>query len=185
MAFPVLLFMIALASTAGDAAERHHASGSSRQGVLTLVIVLGLFGWFYPARIVRAQVLSLREKEFVEAARMIGASDWKIIRSHLLPHLVAPIIVYSTLMVAHEHPGRGRPVVPRPRDPAADRELGQPALHGAGLLPDPAVADGLARASPCCSRRSRSTCSATVCATRSTRAPARARVVAVGAPASV
>ena len=45
-------------------------------------------------------MLSLREKEFVEAARMIGASDWRIIRSHLLPHLVAPIIVYSTLIVA-------------------------------------------------------------------------------------
>ena len=48
----------------------------------------------------RAQVLSLREKEFVEAARMTGASDMRIIRSHILPHLVAPIIVYSTLVVA-------------------------------------------------------------------------------------
>src|SRR5262249_31322859 len=48
----------------------------------------------------RAQVLSLREKEFIEAARMVGASDQRIIRSHLLPHLVAPIIVYSTLVVA-------------------------------------------------------------------------------------
>jgi len=45
-------------------------------------------------------VLSLREKEFVEAARMIGASDWRIIRSHIVPHLVAPIIVFSTLQVA-------------------------------------------------------------------------------------
>jgi ABC-type dipeptide/oligopeptide/nickel transport system permease subunit len=67
---------------------------------LTLVLVLGLFSWFYPARIIRAQVLSLREKEFVEAARMVGASDARIIRSHLLPHLVAPIIVYSTLVIA-------------------------------------------------------------------------------------
>ena len=69
-------------------------------GVVTLVLIFGIFGWFYPARIVRAQVLSLREKEFIEAARMVGASDWRIIRSHLLPHLVAPIIVYSTLIVA-------------------------------------------------------------------------------------
>ena len=68
--------------------------------MVTLVLVLGFFGWFYPARIMRAQVLSLREKEFIEAARMVGASDWRIIRSHLLPHLVAPIIVYSTLTVA-------------------------------------------------------------------------------------
>jgi ABC-type dipeptide/oligopeptide/nickel transport system permease subunit len=69
-------------------------------GVVTLVLVLGFFGWFYPARIVRAQVLSLREKEFIEAARMVGANDWRIIRSHLLPHLVAPIIVLSTITVA-------------------------------------------------------------------------------------
>jgi ABC-type dipeptide/oligopeptide/nickel transport system permease subunit len=62
--------------------------------------VFTLLGWFYPCRIIRAQVLSLREKEFVEAARMVGASDWRIIRSHLLPHLVAPIIVFSTLIVA-------------------------------------------------------------------------------------
>jgi peptide/nickel transport system permease protein len=44
-------------------------------------------------------VLSLREKEFIEAALMTGASDWRIIRSHLMPHLVAPIIVYSTLII--------------------------------------------------------------------------------------
>ena len=52
--------------------------------------MFSIFGWFYPARIVRAQLLSIREKEFIEAARMIGASDWRIIRSHVLPHLVAP-----------------------------------------------------------------------------------------------
>jgi peptide/nickel transport system permease protein len=49
---------------------------------------------------VRAQVLSLREKEFVEAARMVGASNWRIMRSHLLPHLTGTIIVYATLTVA-------------------------------------------------------------------------------------
>ena len=70
------------------------------KGVLTLVLVFWVFGWFYPARIMRAKVLSLREKEFVEAALMTGASDLRIIRSHLMPHLAAPIIVYSTLVVA-------------------------------------------------------------------------------------
>jgi ABC-type dipeptide/oligopeptide/nickel transport system permease subunit len=99
MAFPVLLFVIALASTAG-ARLNGITFGFLGQGVFTLVVVLGIFGWFYPARIVRAQVLSLREKEFVEAARMIGTNDARIIRSHILPHLVAPIIVYSTLVVA-------------------------------------------------------------------------------------
>jgi ABC-type dipeptide/oligopeptide/nickel transport system permease subunit len=99
MAFPLLLFVIALAATAGDRLN-DITLGIFQPGVITLVLIGGIFGWFYPARIVRAQVLSLREKEFVEAARMVGSSDWRIIRSHLLPHLVAPIIVYSTLIVA-------------------------------------------------------------------------------------
>ena len=100
MAFPFLLFVVALSSTVGQRLNNITFGGLIGNGVFTLVIVIGLFSWFYPARIVRAQVLSLREKEFVEAARMVGASDLRIIRSHLLPHLVAPIIVYSTLIVA-------------------------------------------------------------------------------------
>jgi peptide/nickel transport system permease protein len=99
MAFPILLFIIALASTAGPTLNAI-TLGFLGNGVFTLIIVFGVFGWFYPARVVRAQVLSLREKEFVEAARMVGASDSKIIRSHLLPHLVAPIIVLATISVA-------------------------------------------------------------------------------------
>ena len=99
MAFPQLLLIIALAATAGDRLS-NITFGIFPRGVITLVLVLGIFGWFFPARIVRAQVLSLREKEFIEAARMVGSSDWRIIRSHLLPHLVGPIIVYSTLIVA-------------------------------------------------------------------------------------
>jgi peptide/nickel transport system permease protein len=100
MAFPLLLFAIALASTVGDRLNSVTLGGLFRPGVISLVIVIGAFSWFYPARIIRAQVLSLREKEFVEAARMVGAGDLRIMRSHLLPHLVAPIIVYSTLIVA-------------------------------------------------------------------------------------
>jgi peptide/nickel transport system permease protein len=99
MAFPVLLFIIALSATVGDRLDSI-TLGVFPPGVFTLVLIFTVFGWFYPARIIRAQVLSLREKEFVEAARMIGASDARIIRSHILPHLVAPIIVYSTLIVA-------------------------------------------------------------------------------------
>ncbi len=99
MVFPALLFIIALRVTAGDALNGV-TFGFLARGVFTLVVIFSVFGWFYPARIVRGVVLSLREKEFVEAARMTGASDWRIMRSHLLPHLVAPIIVYSTLIVA-------------------------------------------------------------------------------------
>jgi peptide/nickel transport system permease protein len=99
MAFPALLFIIALASTVGGRMDGV-TLGIFAPGVVTLVLVFTVFGWFFPARVIRAQVLSLREKEFVEAARMVGASDWRIIRSHLLPHLVAPIIVFSSLIVA-------------------------------------------------------------------------------------
>jgi peptide/nickel transport system permease protein len=99
MAFPYLLFVIALASTVGSRVN-DVTFGFLGKGVITLVLVFGLFTWFYQARVFRAIVLSLREKEFVEAARMTGASDFRIIRSHILPHLVAPIIVFSTLQVA-------------------------------------------------------------------------------------
>jgi peptide/nickel transport system permease protein len=100
MAFPLVLFVVALAATAGPRLDSITLGGTFTPGVMTLVLIFTLFGWFYPARIMRAQVLSIREKEYVEAARMIGASDARIIRSHVLPHLVAPIIVYSTLIVA-------------------------------------------------------------------------------------
>jgi peptide/nickel transport system permease protein len=99
MAFPALLFIVALAATVGPQLDSI-TFGFLAPGVITLVLIFTIFGWFYPCRIMRAQVLSLREKEYIEAARMIGASDLRIIRSHVLPHLVAPIIVYSTLIVA-------------------------------------------------------------------------------------
>jgi peptide/nickel transport system permease protein len=99
MAFPILIFIISLAATVGPQLN-NITLGVFPKGVITLVLIFSLFNWFYPARIMRAQVLSIREKEYVEAARMIGASDARIIRSHIMPHLVAPMIVYSTLIVA-------------------------------------------------------------------------------------
>ncbi len=100
MVFPFLLFIIALRVVAGPQLNSVTFGGVLARGVFTLAFIFTLFGWFYPARIIRGVVLSLREKEFVEAARMTGASDLRIMRSHLLPHLVAPLIVYSTLIVA-------------------------------------------------------------------------------------
>jgi peptide/nickel transport system permease protein len=99
MVFPYLLFIIALRIVAGNQLNSV-TLGFLPNGVFTLALIFSVFGWFYPARIMRGVVLSLREKEFVEAARMTGASDWRIMRSHLLPHLVAPIIVYSSILVA-------------------------------------------------------------------------------------
>ena len=100
MAFPLLLFIVALAATIGPQLDAVALGGLFPNGVVTLVLIFTMFGWFYPARIMRAQTLSIREKEYIEAARMIGASDSRIIRSHVLPHLIAPMIVYSTLIVA-------------------------------------------------------------------------------------
>jgi ABC-type dipeptide/oligopeptide/nickel transport system permease subunit len=99
MVFPALLFIIAVRIVLGPSLNSLTLGIFSR-GVLTLALIFTIFGWFYPARIIRGVVLSLREKEFVEAARMTGASDFRIMRSHLLPHLVAPIIVYSSLIIA-------------------------------------------------------------------------------------
>jgi oligopeptide transport system permease protein len=88
-AFPMLLFiillMIILGSTAGFA------------GIRNMVLGIGLVSWMGMARLVRGQFLSLKEKEFVEAARMIGARDVSLITRHLLPNSLGPIIVSVTL----------------------------------------------------------------------------------------
>ncbi|TMG48426.1 MAG: ABC transporter permease [Chloroflexi bacterium] len=65
-------------------------------GLLGVFIALGLVSWLTVARLVRGQVLSLREKEFIEAARMIGSTDRRIIVRHLLPNTLAPVIVAAT-----------------------------------------------------------------------------------------
>src|SRR5690606_39847726 len=67
--------------------------------VRTIIIVLGLLSWMPLARIIRANFLSLREKEFIEAARCIGASNASLIFRHMLPNTVAPIVVGATLGV--------------------------------------------------------------------------------------
>jgi peptide/nickel transport system permease protein len=87
MSFPILLFCIALISVTGPS-ERN------------VVIVIALIYWTTLARIIRSQVLSLREREFVVAARTMGLSHRRVMRRHLFPHLVPTIIVYATLGVA-------------------------------------------------------------------------------------
>ena len=87
MAFPALLFAVGLAAVIGP-------------GLGNVILVIALFSWYYPARVVRSAVLSLRESAFVEAATMIGASHRRIMFQHLLPQLTAPLIVYSTGVIA-------------------------------------------------------------------------------------
>lgn len=66
-----------------------------------VVVVLGLTGWMGVARIVRGEVLSLREREFVQAAKVLGMSDSRIILRHILPNTIAPVIVYATLGIGN------------------------------------------------------------------------------------
>ena len=64
-----------------------------------LIFVIGFFGFPYLGRIVRGQVLSIREKEFIDASRSLGASDWRILTREVLPNLVGPVLVWMTLSI--------------------------------------------------------------------------------------
>lgn len=98
LAFPVLLFAIALGAVLVTVQKIGPFQGRSLS-IVILVFVIGFFNWPYIGRIVRGQTLSLREKEFVDAARSLGAGPAHILFKQLLPNLVAPIIVYSTLII--------------------------------------------------------------------------------------
>jgi peptide/nickel transport system permease protein len=97
LAFPILLLGIGLASACS--LGNGCLGGLIQPGLAVVIFVIALAAWPYIARIIRGQVLSLREKEFVEAARSLGASDARIIFREILPNLVAPIIVYTTLII--------------------------------------------------------------------------------------
>ena len=96
LAFPLLVFALALVGVIPSSA--FGLSGNSlRIGVL--IFVIGFFAWPYMGRIIRGQTLSLREREFVDAARSLGARTPYILFRELLPNLVAPILVYATLLI--------------------------------------------------------------------------------------
>jgi ABC-type dipeptide/oligopeptide/nickel transport system permease subunit len=96
LAFPLLVFAIALVGVIPSSA--FGLSGNSLR-IGLLVFVIGFFAWPYMGRIVRGQTLSLREREFVDAARSLGARGPYILFRELLPNLVGPILVYSTLLI--------------------------------------------------------------------------------------
>jgi peptide/nickel transport system permease protein len=97
LAFPILLLGLGLAAACSGADGC--LGGLVQPGLPVVIMVIAIINWTYIARIVRGQVLSLREKEFVEAARAVGASDRQIIVREILPNLVAPLIVYSSLLI--------------------------------------------------------------------------------------
>lgn len=96
LAFPILVFALALA---GVFPERAFGLAGNTLRIALLVFIIGFFNWPYIGRIVRGQTLSLREREFVEAARSLGARRPYILFTELLPNLMAPILVYSTLLI--------------------------------------------------------------------------------------
>lgn len=87
LAFPFILLMLAVLAVIGP-------------GLRNLILVLGITGWVTYARVVRGQVLSLREKEFIEAARSIGVKNFRIIFRHIMPNVLGPVIVVASFAVA-------------------------------------------------------------------------------------
>ena len=87
LSFPGILLAIAFVAFLGP-------------GILNLILALSIGGWVGYARLVRAQVLATREREFVEAARALGASDWRVITRHILPNMIQPVIVQAAIGMA-------------------------------------------------------------------------------------
>jgi ABC-type dipeptide/oligopeptide/nickel transport system permease subunit len=100
LAFPLLVFAIALVGVIPPNAviAGLHLSGNVLR-VSMLVFIIGFFSWPYMGRIIRGQALSLREREFVDAARSLGARGPHILFRELLPNMVGPILVYATLLI--------------------------------------------------------------------------------------
>jgi peptide/nickel transport system permease protein len=97
LAFPVLLLGLGLATACSG--QNGCLGGLIQPGLSVVIFIIVLANTPYVARIIRGQVLSLREKEFVEASRSLGASNRRIMFRDIVPNLVAPIIVYSTLFI--------------------------------------------------------------------------------------
>ena len=96
LCFPLLLVGLGLGAACS---VRGCVRGAIQPGTSTIIAIVALFNWTYIARIVRGQVLSLRESEFVEASRSLGASGARIVFRELLPNVTAPLIVYASLLI--------------------------------------------------------------------------------------
>jgi ABC-type dipeptide/oligopeptide/nickel transport system permease subunit len=97
LAFPLLLLALGIGSACS--LGNGCAGGLIQPGMSTVIGIIVLFSWTYFARLARGQVLSLREKEFVEAARATGAGDLTILGREILPNLITPVLVYLTLVI--------------------------------------------------------------------------------------
>ena len=98
LAVPQILFAVGIVAACSSTKEGC-LGGLIQPGLTVVIAVITLFSWSYIARIVRGYTLSLREKEFVESARAAGASNIRILWQEIMPNLVGPLIVYSTLLI--------------------------------------------------------------------------------------
>jgi len=99
LSFPLILIVLALSPVLVQRLQTEaHLRGNNAE-VVYLILVFSLFGWPYLARVVRGQVLSLREREFVESAVSLGSSTRRVLFKEIVPNLWAPVIVYSTLLL--------------------------------------------------------------------------------------
>jgi peptide/nickel transport system permease protein len=98
LSLPLLLFAIGI-SAACSTSKEGCLGGRIKPGLGLVIFIIAVFSWPYVARIVRGNTLSLREREFIDASRALGASGRRIMFKEILPNLVAPIIVYSTLVI--------------------------------------------------------------------------------------
>ncbi len=101
LSFPSTLMLLSLQTVLVPLVAQviHQDAAAPAPKIVFMIIVLGFFGFPFFARIIRGQVLSLREREFVEAARSLGANRRRIYFTELLPHLWAPLLVYTTLIM--------------------------------------------------------------------------------------
>lgn len=97
LCFPFLLIILSLSGAVTQRLTQLGVPEGNPSRITYLILVMSVFGWPYLARIVRGQVISLREREFVEAAVAMGSSKRRILFTEILPNLWAPILVYATL----------------------------------------------------------------------------------------
>ena len=98
LAMPQLLISIGIVA-ACNSNKNGCVAGLVQPGIVLVICIIVIFSWPYIARIVRGFTLSIREKEFVEASRSLGAGDFRIIFREIVPNLIGPIIVYTTLLI--------------------------------------------------------------------------------------
>ena len=97
LAFPSFFMILALSAPMVQRIEQSKVAQGNDARILYLILILAFFGWPYLSRIIRAQVLSLRERDFVLSARALGASNSRIIFKEIMPNVWTPVIVYMSL----------------------------------------------------------------------------------------